>query len=94
MELIFQNQFTGLQTYVRHGDKSRKDIKKNEAFGLTARSIGQTVTYGEAEVTIICRKIYWQDLIRENMPKDEVEMFCLEEEPHRMFVGEVVEIIN
>jgi hypothetical protein len=28
------------------------------------------------------------------MPKEEVERFDTEEEPHRMFIGEVVEIIK
>ena len=45
-------------------------------------------------MTIICRKIYWQDLVRENMPEDAVERFYTEEEPHRMFIGEVVEILK
>lgn len=45
-------------------------------------------------MTISCRKIYWQDLVRENMPEDAVERFYTEEEPHRMFIGEVVEIIK
>ena len=76
------------------GSKSGRDINKDEASGLTVKPIGQVVTYEEAEVTIICRKIYWQDLVRENMPEDAVESFYTEEEPHRMFIGEVVEIIK
>jgi flavin reductase (DIM6/NTAB) family NADH-FMN oxidoreductase RutF len=76
------------------GTKSGRDINKDEASGLTIKPIGQVVTYEEAEVTIICRKIYWQDLVRENMPEDAVERFYTEEEPHRMFIGEVVEIIK
>ena len=76
------------------GTKSGRDINKDEASGLTVKPIGQVVTYEEAEVTIICRKIYWQDLVRENMPEDAVERFYTEEEPHRMFIGEVVEIIK
>ncbi len=76
------------------GTKSGRDINKDEVSGLTVKPIGQVVTYEEAEVTIICRKIYWQDLVRENIPKDEVERFYTEEEPHRMFIGEVVEIIT
>ena len=76
------------------GTKSGRDINKDEVSGLTAKPIGQVVTYEEAEVTIICRKIYWQDLVRENMPEDAVERFYTEEEPHRMFIGEVVEILK
>ena len=76
------------------GTKSGRDINKDEVSGLTAKPIGQVVTYEEAEVTFICRKIYWQDMVRENMPEDAVERFYTEEEPHRMFIGEVVEIIT
>ena len=76
------------------GTKSGRDINKDEVSGLTAKPIGQVVTYEEAEVTFICRKIYWQDMVRENMPEDAVERFYTEEEPHRMFIGEVVEIIK
>ena len=76
------------------GTKSGRDINKDEASGLTPKALGQCTAYEEAEVTIICRKIYWQDLVRENIPEDAVELFYTEEEPHRMFVGEVVEIIK
>ena len=71
-----------------------RDIDKDKAAGLTVKPVGQVVTYEEAEVTVICHKIYWQDLIRENMPENEVERFYTEEEPHRMFIGEVVEILK
>lgn len=76
------------------GSKSGRDIDKDEASGLTIKPIGQVVTYEEAEVTIICRKIYWQDLVKENIPQDAIDLFYKEEDPHRMFVGEVVEIIK
>ncbi len=52
------------------------------------------IYYEEAEVSIICKKIYWQDLLRENMLEDAVERFYTEEDPHRMFVGDAVEIIK
>ena len=67
------------------GTKSGRDINKDEASGLTVKPIGQVVTYEEAEVTIICRKIYWQDLVRDNMPEDAVERFYTEN-PKDIFV--------
>ena len=76
------------------GTSSGRDIDKDKAAGLTVKPVGQVVTYEEAEVTVICHKIYWQDLIRENMPENEVERFYTEGEPHRMFIGEVVEILK
>ena len=76
------------------GTKSGRDINKDEVSGLTVKPLGQAVTYEEAEVTVVCRKIYWQDLVRENIPQEEIERFYTTEEPHRIFVGEVVEIIK
>ena len=54
---------------------------------------GQAVTYEEAEVTILCKKIYWQDMDAEHMPEDVVKMHYSVEEPHRLFIGEVLEIM-
>ena len=34
------------------------------------------------------------DLVKENIPQDAIDLFYKEEDPHRMFVGEVVEIIK
>ena len=76
------------------GSKSGRDIDKDEASGLTIKPIGQVVTYEEAEVTIVCRKTYWQDFVKGNIPQDAIDLFYKEEDPHRMFVGEVVEIIK
>lgn len=76
------------------GSKSGRDVDKDEASGLTIKPIGQVVTYEEAEVTIVCRKIYWQDFVKGNIPQDTIDLFYKEEDPHRMFVGEVMEIIK
>lgn len=61
---------------------------------MTAKAIGQITTCEEAEVTIICRKIYWQDLVRDNIPQEVMARVYPEADSHRMFVGEVVEIIK
>ena len=76
------------------GSKSGRDIDKDAAAGLTPKAVLETVTFEEAEVTLLCKKIYWQDLATENMPQDVVHDYYTVEEPHRMYIGEVVEIIN
>ena len=52
------------------------------------------MTFQEAEITLICRKIYAQDLDRAFMPAEVVEKIYAKEEPHRMFIGEVVGIVR
>ena len=76
------------------GSKSGRNLDKDAASGLTVRDLGEAVTYEEAEVTMLCRKIYFQDMVPANMPQDVVQQHYTVEEPHRMFIGEVVEIIG
>ena len=76
------------------GKLSGRDVDKDRESGLTLRDLEKAVTYREAEVTLLCKKIYFQDLDRANMPQKAVDMFYKVEEPHRMFIGEVVDIIR
>ena len=76
------------------GSKSGRDIDKDAASGLTVKDLGCAVTYEEAEVTLLCKKIYWQDMDAERMPADVVKTHYSVEEPHRLFIGELVEIIE
>ena len=75
------------------GSRSGRDIDKDAASGLTVKDLGRAVTYAEAETTLICRKIYYQDMAESNIPADILrENYQPGEVPHRMFIGEVVEI--
>ena len=76
------------------GKTSGRDTDKDKESGLTPVDLGKAVTYKEAEVTILCRKIYAQDLEADKMPPEVVEHYYTEEAPHRMFIGEVVDIIR
>jgi len=52
-----------------------------------------TVTFAQAEKTLVCRKIYRQDLDTAAMPPEMVQKYYTEDAPHTMFVGEVVRIL-
>lgn len=75
------------------GSRSGRDCDKAAAAGLTPEEVLGTVTFEEAEVTLLCKKIYWQDLDTENMPQDVIRSYYMAEEPHRMYIGEVVDIL-
>ena len=51
------------------GSKSGRDLDKDAASGLTVRDLGKAVTYEESEVTLLCRKIYFQNMDPANMPQ-------------------------
>lgn len=76
------------------GAKSGRDIDKMNASGLTAVEAGESVSFREAEATLVCRKLFRQRLEPENMPKDIVERFYGDEDWHDMYIGEVVDIIR
>lgn len=76
------------------GSKSGRDINKDEAAKLTPVEYKGLTIYKEATKTFICKKIYFQDIDINNVPSFAKEMYYQKEKPHRMFVGEVVEIID
>lgn len=76
------------------GTKSGRDVNKVELTNLTPEFLSNGISFKEAKLTIVCKKIYSQDLNIENIPKSEVDKFYNEEPLHRMFIGEVIDIID
>ena len=76
------------------GSKSGRDMDKMKGSGLTPKQSGQTMTFEEAEVTVICRKLFKQRLDTDNIPGDVVKAFYTGDALHDMYIGEVVEIIR
>ncbi len=73
-------------------------MNKVEQAGITpVEGPSGTVYFSEARLVIICKKIYTQDLVRENILNPAIlkEMFLHPEFPmHRMYVGEVVTCLD
>ena len=76
------------------GTKSGRDGNKTALTRLTPVPLEHAVTFAQAEATLVCRKLYWQDLERAHMPQEVVEKIYTPEEPHRMYIGEVLEILK
>ena len=76
------------------GSKSGRDMDKMKGSGLTPKPVGQTMTFEEAEVTIICKKLFKQELDVDNIPEDIVRSLYTGDAPHDMYIGEVVDIIR
>ena len=75
------------------GTRSGRDGDKLAFTRLTPCALDGAVGFDQAETTILCRKIYWQDLVRQNMPADVAAAYYAAEEPHRMYIGEVLSIL-
>lgn len=74
------------------GSKSGSECDKDAEAGLTCIAMEQSVTYAEAEHTLLCRKLYWQDLDLNRFPEDVKKRFYAEEPAHRMYIGEIIAI--
>ncbi|MCR4643435.1 MAG: flavin reductase family protein [Lachnospiraceae bacterium] len=74
------------------GSRSGRDMDKMKDSGLTARKAGDSVSFEEAELTLVCRKLFRQELAVENIPEDIAKAMYEGQAPHDMYIGEVVEI--
>ena len=76
------------------GTKSGRDCDKVAEAGFEAVPCGESVTFSQAKTTLLCKKIYRQDLDIQNISSDIIEKYYTEEAPHTVFVGEVIEVIE
>ena len=76
------------------GTKSGRDGDKIGEAGLHPVTAGEGVGYEEAKLTLVCKKIYTLPFDRAAIPQEAIHAFYETEEPHTMFVGEVLQIIR
>lgn len=81
------------------GSKSGKDCDKIALTNLIPEFLEKAVSFKEAKITIVCKKIYFQDLDVGNIdnnsiPQSEIDRFYKIEPMHRMYIGEVIDIID
>ena len=76
------------------GSKSGRDMDKMKESGLTPVQAGESMSFKEAEITLVCRKLYKQQLNVANMPEDVAKAMYEGQAPHDMYIGEIVEIIG
>lgn len=81
------------------GSKSGRNLDKIALTNLTPEFLDNATTFKEAKLTIVCKKIYFQDLDINNIDiksvtQEEVDRFYKTEPAHRMYIGEVIDIID
>lgn len=73
------------------GSHSGRDGDKVAAAGLTPMELNGGVTFREANLTFVCRKLYQGEFRREGLA-DEINHGIYEDwNPHWMFVGEIID---
>ena len=77
------------------GTLSGKDTDKVQQAGLTPYFIDGTTAFAQADLIIVCRKLYHQELLLELFDAPEVEREVYpQKDYHTMYIGEVVKILQ
>ncbi len=76
------------------GAHSGKDTDKTAKTGLTpVEGPAGTVFFEQARLVLVCKKIYFQDLIPQHFLDPAIREFYGSSDFHRMYVGEIVEAL-
>lgn len=76
------------------GTVSGREVDKLGLTRLSVEYLDEGIGYREAHTIMICRKLYSQDMDLQHIPYDIAGDFYKKEPPHRMYIGEVEEIIE
>lgn len=74
------------------GSKSGRDVDKVKECGFTvAAGAGNAPYFAEAELALVCRKLYWQDMDPAHFLDGDIEKHYENHDYHRMYIGEIAE---
>ena len=74
------------------GRNSGRDCDKAKQTGLTAVKTGESVSFEESEIIIVCKKIAQQDIIPEGFIDSTIDSACYpDKDYHTMYIGEVTD---
>jgi len=76
------------------GRKSGRDMDKIHDSGLKVKPLSKSVTFEEAKMTLVCRKLFRQPLDPARITDEKVRAFYEGDALHDMYIGEVVEILR
>lgn len=72
------------------GSKSGREIDKNSVKGLSPVYVDDAVYFAEAELVLVCKKMYESDLDSKYFLDPKIEEFYPIHDYHKMFIGEIV----
>lgn len=75
------------------GSKSGRDCDKLALTSLTPKALDGAVTFEQAERTILCRKIYCQNMDPKAIPAEIYAKYYGKESLHTIYIGEVLQIL-
>jgi flavin reductase (DIM6/NTAB) family NADH-FMN oxidoreductase RutF len=89
---FFEERYRQVLEYC--GSHSGRYVNKIEKTGITPVSgILNTVYFQESSFVLICRKIYYQDLIPNNFLDSRIHTHYPQKDYHRFYIGEIVQCL-
>ena len=77
------------------GSKSGREVDKVKECGFTVKTAACGAPYfEEAELVLVCRKRFAQDMNPDNIPQDVKEKFYPQKDYHTLYIGEIVEALQ
>jgi len=89
---FLEEQYRDILTYC--GTKSGRDFNKVTEAGLTPVFDKDSIYFAEARLVLICKKIYFQDMIPAHFLDHAIDEFYPLKDYHRMYVGEIVSCLK
>lgn len=75
------------------GSKSGRDVDKTALTGFEPVEIGDSVSFNQAKITVLLRKIAYQDMNPDGFLAPEIMKNYAANDFHRTYVGEIVKVI-
>ena len=86
------------------GSHSGREGNKDEAAGLTPIQMGESITFKEANLTFLCKKLYQHQFSKDDLASKVKEYYASMPEvypdfkggwqPHIVFVGEIIDVVD
>lgn len=77
------------------GSKSGREVDKVKECGFTVQAgAGGAPYFEQAELVLVCRKRFAQDMNPANIPEDIKEKWYPNQDYHTMYIGEIVEVLE
>lgn len=77
------------------GRNSGRDCDKVKEAGLTPAEFEESMGFEESEITVLCRKLYHQDINPEGLADKAIDGTCYpDKDYHRMYIGEIVKVFT
>lgn len=77
------------------GSKSGRDVDKVKECGFTVTTAEGAPYFEEADLVLVCKKAYWQDMDPTHFLDGEIDgKWYPQKDYHRIFIGEILEVLR